>query len=702
MNVLSNSSTGKGIKTSVKLDVKDVQKKLKSLEKRIAKINALCEVSSGSLNRTNRALHQVDSSNKRVASSARNIAKGYRDANSAVSILTKNLRTLASTYLGVMGAKAVTGASDTITSAENRLNQLNGNDLQQTQQTMDKMYASAQKARMSYSDMVANVSKSMTLAPDAFQGNIDNAIRFQEIMAEAYTLGGASAAEQHSSMYQMIQALGSGILQGDELRSVREGAPIAYQKIEEFAQGVFNTEESLKDLASQGMITSEIVVAAMMSAGEGIDKAFAQTKWTFAQAFMNMRNVALKSFEPVLQQLNGFLNGNVGMSIINGIGTALYVVAQALIIVFGWIEKIYNFVVTHWGTITKVIMTIASVIAIALLPQLIANVKYLVWSIYYYAVLGVTAVANLTKVALAWLATNWQIALVLVVLAAIVVAIIWVADSFVDACGIVVGAIFWVLGVIHNIIAFIINLVAAFFTFFGAILANMLVAVNNFVQGATVKFWEWVQECLNGTGMVAKAVSKIAEAFGLDAISIDTKINTAKGKMQEYTDIGEAVETAFNLTPYTDLGEMYDKGYGYGAKGGNWVTDKVGGVKDWFSNKFNMGGLEDIINPTASVGGIGNGYDPVAALENIGKGVGDTADNTGKIADSMELTQEDLEYLRRVADMEWKKEFTTANITVDMSNYNTISKEVDADGFFTKLTDTLQEELDLLANGVYA
>lgn len=700
---MSISSTGKGIKTSVKLDVRDVDRQLKKIERRITKLQTLMNQSDTTVNKLNHSLGRVDTSNRKVAKSADRIGKSYRDANSAVSVLTKNLRTLASTYLGVMGAKAVTGASDTITSAENRLNQLNGNNPQQTQETMDKMYASAQKARMDYSAMMQNVSKSMTLAPDAFQGNIDNAIRFQEIMAEAYTLGGASAAEQHSSMYQMIQGLGSGILQGDELRSVREGAPIAYKKIEEFAQGVYNTEKSLKDLASQGMITSEIVVAAMMQAGDGIDEAFAQTKITFAQAFTNMRNVAMKSFEPVLQKLNEFVNSDIGTSIINGIGTALYVVAQALIIVFNWFEKIYNFVASNWGMITKIIMTIASVIAIALIPQLIANVKYLVWSIYYYSVLGIQAVANLTKVAIAWLAVNWHMALVLLVLAAIVVAIVWVADSFVDACGIVVGAVFWVLGVIHNVIAFILKLIMGFVGFFAACLANMLVAVNNFVQGAKVKFWEWVQECLNGTGLVAKAVSKIAEAFGLDVISIDTKISTAKGKMQEYASIDDTVSTMVDMIPYADLGDMYDKGYGYGAKGGNWINDKVGGVKDWFSNKFNMGGLSDIINPTGvGAGGLGGSYNPAEVLKNLGKGIGDTADNTGKIADSMDLTQEDLEYLRRVADMEWKKEFTTANITVDMSNYNTINGDGNLDGIVTRLADKLYEELDMVANGVYA
>lgn len=706
MNVLSNTSTGKGIKTSVKLDVKDAEKKLKLLEKRIAKINQLCSVSGSSLNKTNKMLHQVDTSNKKVANSAKNIGKHYRDANSAVAILTKNVRTLASTYLGVMGAKGVLSASDTITSAENRLNQLNSNDHAHTQQTMDKMYASAQKVRTGYGAMVANVSKSMTLAPDAFQGNIDNAIRFQEIMAEAYTLGGASAAEQHSSMYQMIQALGSGILQGDELRSVREGAPIAYQKIEEFAKGVYNTETSLKDLASQGLITSELVVAAMMEAGEGIDTAFAETQMTFAQAFIKMKNVALQSFKPVLQRLNDALNSNAGKAIIDGIGTALYVVAQAFIIVFDWIETIYNYIVSNWGTIIKLMATILSLVyaiaiglAVALLPTIIASTKETVKGLAKTAAGLLETIALMGLYFLEWLALHWVLVLVLVVLTALVVTAIWMADSFVDACGIIIGAIYVVLGVIQYVVAFIINMFVGVVGTFATAMDNMFIAISNFTNGATAKFWEWVQECLNGTGIIAKAVSKIAEMFGLDPISVDTKINNAKGKLKEYHDISDVASKAFSIAEYPNLANMYDIGYGKGNQLGNWAINKANGVKGWLSDKFNMGGLKDIIDPTASVNGA---YDPTKAFNDLTKGVGDTADNTGKIADSMDLTQEDLEYLRRVADMEWKKEFTTANITVDMSNYNTINGDGNLDGIVTRLSEKLYEELNVVANGVYA
>ena len=202
----------KVLKTSVKLDTKDAVSSLDRLEKKIRKINDVINKTNSrnsglskainnagkSADNLNRKVQKVNTANNQAAKSANKIAQGYQKSSRAASVLTKNLRTLISTYVGIQGAGAVINASDVITSAKNKLNYLNGGDASATQLTMDKTYAAAQRSRGSYSDMISNVSKSMTLAGDSFQGNVDNAIRFQEIMSKAYTIGGASAAEQSS------------------------------------------------------------------------------------------------------------------------------------------------------------------------------------------------------------------------------------------------------------------------------------------------------------------------------------------------------------------------------------------------------------------------------------------------------------------------------------------------------------------------
>lgn len=651
------------------------------------KVNVIFDAKVKELDKAFKKINKMQSKLNRQAAAQNNITKAvsrtnreYKKQASLVDGLTTKVHRLANAYLGVLGAKAAVNASDTITRAENKLNNINGGNTAATQHQLDQMYTSAQKVRMGYGDMMDNVSKSMMLAGSAFGDNIDNAIRFQEVMAEAYSIGGASGAEMHSSMYQMIQGLGSGILQGDELRSVREGAPLAYKAIEEYAQGIYGANENLKDLASQGKITSDIVVAAMLQVGDSMDEAFAKTDMTFAQAWTKIKNTALKSFEPVLQKMNDLLNSDFGRAIVDGIGTAIQVVAGALLWLFTTIERVATFVKNNGELIKNILLTIAVVLTAVLLPVLLHKLMLLGIEIALWVMIKFEAAAAGLAAAAAWAVANWQLALTIAVIAAIIIAVIWMSDSFVDACGNIVGAVYWVWGVIYNVLAFIINMVTGVFNAIILIAENIAIAFYNCWQSAKASFWEWVGDCLNGTGMVAKAVSAIASAFGLDAVAIDSKVSNARSKLKDYhswSDIG----SGFSIVDYVNPNDYFAKGYAKGEQFGNWATDKVNGIGNKISNALNMGGAS------------GSAITPDL---NAIKG------DTGRIADSMELSEEDLSYLKDVAHREWKKEFTTATIKVDVTNNNTVDKDFDLNSLAIGLRNLVEEEMFAVANGVYA
>ena len=646
----------KELKASVKLDAKSALDTLDKLQKKIDAVNKAINKTSGANNQISKNLDKantsannvaknvkkVDDANKKAANSANKIAGGYKKSNSAVSVLTKNLRTLASTYIGVMGAKAVLGASDTITSAENKLNYLNGGDAADTQFTMDKTYAAAQRSRGDYGDMISNVSKSMTLAGDAFQGNVDNAIRFQEIMSKAYTIGGASAAEQSSSMYQLIQALGSGTLQGDELRSVREGAPIAYKEIEKFAQGVYNTTDSLKDMASEGKITSDMVVAAMMQAGTGIDEAFANTDMTFAQAFTSIKNMALQAFRPVLQMLNDALNSDMGRAIIDGLGKAFVVVANIVLWLAGIVGQVFTWFYENWDWLKWVVLAVLA----AVTAHLVVLAATAFWA-------GLQALgAFLAGISPLYV---WIIIIVLLI------------GLFMMFTGEIIGGMLGAWEVIKAVCTWISN------------------AWNNMCANLSSWFWNAIADMLEGVDWLLKGINKIRSALGKETISIEgirAKADASKAKVVEN-----------NL----DVGSAWDTGYTKGYAIGTDLKDKISSFVSLDNLTSGLGLNTSSYLPGAydSAYGVDGAYDPNKALKNIDG-------NTGKMADSMDLTSEDLEYLRKIADMEWKKEYTTASITVDMSNYNTVSGDGDLDGIVTKLADKLYEEMDYLANGVYA
>ena len=144
-----------------------------------------------------------------------------------------------------------------------------------------------------------------------------------------------------------------------------------------------------------------------------------------------------------------------------------------------------------------------------------------------------------------------------------------------------------------------------------------------------------------------------------------------------------------------DTSDAFNTGYSWGEAGGQWISDKVGGIGDMISNLG--GGLPKADDPSYS---LGDAYDPSGIEDDIANGL-DKLGNIDENTKSMELTQEDLEYLRKIAEQEWKKEYTTANITLDVTNNNSVNSELDIGGIATKITDMVYEEMGYLANGVY-
>jgi len=791
----------KELKASVKLDTSNAVRSLEKLENRISKIQKLVNRTSTATNKfsapiqkATRNMQSLDSANRKAANSANQIAKGYQKSSKSASILTKNLRTLISTYVGIMGARAVLNTSDILTSAKNKLNYVNDGNTALTQEQLDKTYAAAQRSRGGYANMLSNTSKSMMLASDAFQNNVDNAIRFQEIMSKAYTVGGASAAEQSSSMYQLVQALGSGILQGDELRSVREGAPIAYKEIEKFAQGVYDTKDSLKELASQGLITSDIVVAAIMNAGESIDKAFENTDMTFAQAFENIKNMAVKAFEPVLQVFNDALNKAADSGLLDGIGNAFVFLANTVLWVMNLLGQFFNWFAENWYWLQWIVYAVIAAIIIWLgvmaAQSVWAGIKAfwafitgmsplyiwiivigivvaaIVWltntavsgmEFIFYALLmvaaGLVLVAVLTQAWwLLWVVLAIVVvALILMFLEQIVGGVYWLgAVCYNVAMGIAnffIACWQWICAVVRNVIDAIVNFAMGLWNSINAICQNIGIAFNNAWYGALSAFWDFIADCVEGLDWLAKPLSKIAELFG-KSFSYDDFSATIRSKAdgyaskqkeyvsvsdawangastKEYESIGDAWSDGMSTLEYKNLGEAYSNGAAVGAGWSDSIGSFGDGLKNDISN-FDVGsllgnGLGDILGTTGlgttnglfnklgdGSGGkgsylpdpndpanrVGGSYDPSKALKGI-------KDDTGSIADSMDLTDEDLEYLRKLAEMEWKKEFTTATIKVDMSNYNNINGMDDLDGIATRLADKLYEEMDAVANGVY-
>jgi tape measure domain-containing protein len=759
----------KQLTAKVKLNITDAEKKLerlnrlfRNLDKATTQVGANNKVEK-QLTRSQNKAQSVVNKIKEWARTQNLVTATTRSTNNALGGVWHKLKGIASTYLGIMGGRALVKTSDIITSAQNRLNNLNGGDKQLTQEHMDKMYVSANNARMAYTDMLSNASKSMTLAGGAFQDNMDNAIRFQEIMAKTYALGGASAEEMSSSMYQMIQALGSGTLAGDELRSVREGAPLAYKDIEKYVQGIMAQSEatkdfatkSLKDIASEGLVTSEMVVAAVMDAGDKIDKQFEETAMTFGQAWDRIKSSAVKAFEPVSNRLNEMLNRAAENGMFEKIEIAFVNISKVLQIVFEVIYRSISWIADNWNWLQHVII-----------GGLILYVSYLIMTT---AVAIAQAVA---RIAMWVMEYGWILLIIAGILALVYVFYLWKTGA-IDTCQAIVSALLiigvvvaligllmggWIVAIIGLVIAAI-GLIIQYLDYFLAVVYSVGAGIYNIVigilDGIIQAFWsifvdpikgviEWFVNAWNGAftsvggafanfcgqllsglvGLIKPFAKLLDKIFGWDtngAIESAQAAMKSWGKKENAITYSVEAPTAASLLNKTGLNlperiaytDAWNKGLEHGAAGKEWLS----GLGSKYQTGFGDFSLDSIgktlgldfggVAGTNGVGGLGGGTPSTGVggsykkpnAEDLLSGI---ADDTGKISDAMDLTEEDLSYLREVANMEWKKEFTTATIVVDMKNNNTINGDGDLDGIVTRLADRLYEEMDYLANGVYA
>lgn len=830
----------KQLTAKVRLNTSQAEQAIDRLSRKIAALNNAINRQSSSTQQTTKHWQKVNSKVQQVANSSSRLASIYnntvsklkqvtskvqewwskqkqvtsatKSTGSALGSIWRTLKGIAATYLGIMGIGKMFGVADTIISAENKLNYVGAQQLgdkaynadgsyspavfQYTEGAMNKMYNSAQKVRMGYSDMMSNVSKSMVLAGDAFNYSTDNAIRFQEVMAEAYAIGGASNSEMHSSMYQLIQALGSGTLAGDELRSVREGAPLAYAAIEKFVQGVYNTDESLKDLASQGKVTADMVVAAVLNAGDDMDTAFAQTAQTFNQTWQQIKNAAMKSFIPVANRLRDILNKAVDSGLVSKVEKVFDKIADIVISTIDWIAD-------NWGWLEELIKEGLALLTgymvadlavmaaswlkmkwkILLVGAAISSLIY-IFSLWEEGAISTTdaisnalyGVAAMGLIAAAFVG-GWVTVIIAVILALVGLAIAkidnviakfyqaraqiinigrYTVNTFVamynalDAIGYNIKTFFVKIG--HAISSFFsatannLNALGVFlWTVLSAVCENIGIGFENACAIATNAFWDFVSAASKALVALMAPLNAVLGVLGLDTITVET-IETAAANnkkelkstksissvwdknfniyAQNYQDYSDALSEGWNSVEYRSVSDAWDAGmstYKYlnvdretlkGMAKGKEVKDKInnytfddllGDATDKITNTLNdavTSALEDnplnILNPDSAEDILGGGPGGGVAGSS-----GKTADNTGSMADSMELAEEDLSFLRDLADKEWKKEFTTASIQIDMSNVNTINNQGDLDGWVTTLADKLREELSAVADGVY-
>lgn len=245
----------------------------------------------------------VNQAKQSIKGIERTTQQSVNNASNSLNKLVGKFKTVATTIGAGFGLSKLINTSDTMTNLHTRLNLMN-DGLQTTDELQEKIFQSAQNSRGTYQDMAEMVAKLGVNAKDAFKSS-DQIVKFGENMNKIFKLGGASSAEQSAGMLQLTQALASGKLQGDEFRSITENAP---ELIGILAEKLGKTRAEIKQMSTDGELTSDVIVNAVLDSTDKINNQFASMPMTWADVWTNIKNTTLKATQPILDGINYIVN----------------------------------------------------------------------------------------------------------------------------------------------------------------------------------------------------------------------------------------------------------------------------------------------------------------------------------------------------------------------------------------------------------
>lgn len=193
------------------------------------------------------------------------------------------------------------------------------------EQFNDKIFAAANRSKGSYQTMAESVARIGMLARDRFSSN-DELIGFTELVQKSFRLGGAGTTEQQSAMLQLSQAMASGRLQGDEYVSIIENAPLIADAIGKYTKV---GREGLKDLASDGLITADVIKNAVFSMSKDINSEFAKLPNLWGDYWNRITNETTRAFGKVMNTISTLINTEQFKTFIDWIVWSIYMIAGA-------------------------------------------------------------------------------------------------------------------------------------------------------------------------------------------------------------------------------------------------------------------------------------------------------------------------------------------------------------------------------------
>lgn len=509
-----------------------------------------------------------------------------------------------------------------------------------------KILQMANDTRSGYAETVDLMSKlTMSGAFDSTAHVMD----MTESINKAIRIGGGTDEMNKSAMLQLSQALGSGVLQGDELCSLSENAPYMMKVL---ADGLGVARGELKQMGADSELTTDVVIKAFENQRDVINSTFENiprtwgdvttklgNSWTnFMQRLANDQGTGV--LNPLINQFYAFaewLDTPQGMSFLLTIATVIEWITNGLVFMGNIVGTVGSLFIENWDLISMVLLGLGTILAGVLIPKLWAMVPPLIAQ------------------ASAWIVMNYPILMVIGSVILFMTMLHSMSVTTEQIIGTVIGIFFGLYAFLYNLVADIWNLFAVFGEFF----ANFL----NDSIGSIMRLFIGLADFILG---VLETIANAMDA--LFGSSMADAVNGWRNSMQSWADdtFGEQAVTIERMEKI-DVADNFNKGYDFGVDLSNGATQI----------------FEDLTTSMKSMGFEGGHIDSVGSIE-----------------DTVDVSNEDLEIMRELAEMESIQNFVTLTPKVNIKT-GPVSKDVDIDEIVRRIEKSIEEEMEASTKEVY-
>jgi tape measure domain-containing protein len=692
------------------------------------RFNTMADRISNSLERIDNNLDQYINTNNRARQSTRDHGEQARKTSTDMTALAGTVGKLVAAFGGMAAIKGLVNLSDELTQTQARLDSIN--DGLQTSEQLNKMiFASAQNARGSYLDMAQNVAALKAQTGDVFKSTAE-AVRFTELLNKQFSISGTSASGVASTMYNLTQALATGVLRGNDLQMVLSNSPALVQRISQY-MGI--TVGELRELASQGKITADIVKNAIMSAGDDIDAQFNKMPMTFGQAMQKVKNTAIMGFQPVGQAIANAINSPEFDQAISAISQGILAVTLVGLKGFEALGRVAKFASDNFKTIAPILgIILAAVVAYnaavaistgieaahAAVTALITGAK----TAYSLAVAIATGNQVAFNAALQACPIVWIIDAIVAAIA-VVVALIMVFHNlaqtghtvFGDVAGVVLGCF----AVIQNALAIVANgfisaaewianawndMVFNIQTFFYNLAVSAINVFNSVIDAADGAATAIANAFISGINQAIGAINTLVDAlnnipgFSLGHVgTVGSVSSVISGRISTagLTAPTKAAQVSFGRFETQSFGDAFKSGFDQGSAWGDSVQNDLmsgfNGIKEQFNSL--MGG--------SSLGDIASGMDGLGEAAGAGAGGsgggGKGKTNVGTVdkVKDVTLSDEDLKIYKDLAEQRYMAnvELQTLAPNISVSIPESAAKNLTSEDVANKLKVMLIEQM---------